>query len=303
MTNVIMVVVAFFLVLPILFWLPLGFSLKGKIILALQSAVTAIGVVMLAPYVLFWQNALIFSLILFIASYFTLKYGVAKWTIDGHEDEIEVKELVMLNEVKAEEIVAQKTEHLSVLGPVMEEEKEQEEHVYNEMKDLEPVEKEDEDQELDVIEPMWETPEQEDEQDLSLLELSNEDEQENQEEEKEDYYLESLFDEADKEETSFEETVVLEMPDLTSEERDSFKADDSQKEDDLYLEDLFNEIDKAKDELEKDDGSDISLLEVFDDGEVEEPEKGDVLESEIDFLELSDAEGFLEKEPSIQKLK
>ncbi|MGG3450846.1 hypothetical protein [Domibacillus aminovorans] len=83
MIHIIMSVIAFFLVLPLLIYLPIGLTMKGKLVIALQCLAVAIGAIVLFPYVPIWQTGLLVFLVLFFAGYFTVKYGAINWAIDS----------------------------------------------------------------------------------------------------------------------------------------------------------------------------------------------------------------------------
>ncbi|WP_050181209.1 hypothetical protein [Domibacillus robiginosus] len=94
MTKTIMMFIGFLLVLPILPWLPLGISLKGKVIIALESFAIAGAVMAAAVYLPLWQSLLIGLLVLIMTGYFTVKYGLPSWAaeaewLEGDEDRSE----------------------------------------------------------------------------------------------------------------------------------------------------------------------------------------------------------------------
>lgn len=83
MIHIIMAVIAFLLVLPLLIYLPLGLSIKGKLIIAFQCLTVAVGAITLFPYVPLWQTGLLVFLVLLVAGYFTVKYGATYGVIDS----------------------------------------------------------------------------------------------------------------------------------------------------------------------------------------------------------------------------
>ncbi|WP_046173975.1 putative sodium/potassium/calcium exchanger [Domibacillus indicus] len=79
MTKTIMMFIGFLLVLPILPWLPIGVSLKGKIIIVLESLAVAGAVTAALAYLPLWQGLLIGLLFFITTGYFTIKYGLPVW--------------------------------------------------------------------------------------------------------------------------------------------------------------------------------------------------------------------------------
>lgn len=92
MTKSVMMFLAFLLILPILPWLPLGISLKGKLIIALESLAIASGIMLAVSYLPWWQGVLIGLLVFIMAGYFTLKYGLPVWAADMVKVEGEYEE-------------------------------------------------------------------------------------------------------------------------------------------------------------------------------------------------------------------
>ncbi|WP_046178658.1 hypothetical protein [Domibacillus tundrae] len=93
MTKTVMMFIGFLLILPILPWLPLGISLKGKLIIALESFAIAGAIMMTIAYLPLWQGVLIGLLIFIMVGYLTLKYGLPVWSAEAiHLEETEDKE-------------------------------------------------------------------------------------------------------------------------------------------------------------------------------------------------------------------
>ncbi len=174
MIHIIMAVIAFFLVLPLLIYLPIGLTMKGKLVIALQCLAVAIGAIVLFPYVPIWQTGLLVFLILFLAGYFTVKYGAINWAIDSGtvwEEEHE-REFAFIEPLREE--MKQPYEM-----PVMEE-------VIEPYEPAVPASVSVQEEEDDDLESLF-YGEQDDEFEMDTASIPNE----------ETHYLEELFDEAD----------------------------------------------------------------------------------------------------------
>ncbi|OKL38252.1 hypothetical protein [Domibacillus mangrovi] len=173
MIHTIMAFIAFLLLLPLLIYLPIGLMMKGKLIIALQCFVVAIGAITLFPYVTLWQTVLLVFLVLLVAGYLTVKYGAAHWAIDDGVD---------LDE--------ERVEKFAIVEPPREEVKQPYEvPVTDEMEEViepyEPVSMSTQEEEEGYIESLFYGEEEESEMDASSI--PNE----------ETHYLEELFDEVD----------------------------------------------------------------------------------------------------------
>jgi hypothetical protein len=177
MINMIMVVVAFLLVLPILIYLPLKLSLRGKLFITLQCLAVAAGAIALFPYVPLWQNGLLVSLMLFMAGYFTVKYGAANWAIDSGVDleEEHIEEFAVVEPPREE-----MEQHHEV--PVPEEVDEEEEEFLETYELAEPAAASVKEEEDDYLESLF-NDEQEEESLVGELSVPDE----------ESRYLEELF--------------------------------------------------------------------------------------------------------------
>ncbi|WNS81809.1 hypothetical protein RRU94_13685 [Domibacillus sp. DTU_2020_1001157_1_SI_ALB_TIR_016] len=83
MTKTVMLFIGFLLILPILPWLPLGVSLKGKLIIAIESFAIAGAILLTTAYLPLWQSFLIGFLFFVMTGYFTVKYGLPAWAAEA----------------------------------------------------------------------------------------------------------------------------------------------------------------------------------------------------------------------------
>lgn len=178
MIHIIMAFLAFLLALPLLIYLPLGLSLKGKLLIALQCLAAAIGGIMLSPYLPLWQTGLLVFLIVLTAGYLTVKYGVANWAIDNDNDWEEGDGVFAFLDLPDEET---NQPHKLPIREETEEMEETEEISESDELPAMPVGEED-----DYIESLF-YGEQDDEIEMDTPSIPNE----------ETHYLEELFDEGD----------------------------------------------------------------------------------------------------------
>lgn len=94
MTKSVMMFIAFLLILPILPWLPLGITFKGKMIIALESFAIASMIMLAVSYVPWWQGLLLSVLIIALTGYFTMKYGLPAWVAETVEEQEENEERI-----------------------------------------------------------------------------------------------------------------------------------------------------------------------------------------------------------------
>ncbi|OCA92394.1 hypothetical protein [Pseudobacillus wudalianchiensis] len=74
MTRLVLMLMAFFLAIPILYFLPLGLTITGSFLLLSIALLIAGGSVFMEPYVPLWQNVLVCLLLVAAMAYFLFKY-------------------------------------------------------------------------------------------------------------------------------------------------------------------------------------------------------------------------------------
>ncbi|OXS80548.1 hypothetical protein [Domibacillus enclensis] len=305
MTKSVMMFLAFLLILPVLPWLPLGISLKGKLIIALESLAIASGIMLAVSYLPWWQGFLIGLLVFIMASYFTLKYGLPVWAADMVKIEEEYEE----NKTKKKRFsfskkVEEKPERLihteNKYEPTVQENNaslEQEQKVprvlATEEKQDAPVQQvEQEDTGLEPLEELsWaedqkeqqESSHQEEEIELPVLDMDLEEE---------DLlaHLESVgqvetIEEMDQEQSDEDSEGWIEVKKMGDE---AVPTESAENEENLYLQELFEEESAALDQMEAPpkeesgvENEELTLLELDEVLQEEKDEKDDL---ETDYL-------------------
>lgn len=273
MTKSVMMFLAFLLILPILPWLPLGISLKGKLIIAFESLAIASGIMLAVSYLPWWQGILIGLLIFIMAGYFTLKYGLPVWATEviKVEEEERVENTTKKRRLSFSKKVEEKPEmplHIEKKATPVVLSSIPENHDRHDVEQEEPkVLTKEEDQEVQSQEAGHED---DDLKPLEELSWANEqaEQQETDHEKEEDVYIpvhdidleeEDLLAQLESvDQVQSIEEVEHETPEEDSEgwlevrnmDHKTNPPEDMDKEEDLYLQELFEEESAALDQLE-----------------------------------------------------
>ncbi|PAQ16338.1 hypothetical protein CD798_01710 [Bacillaceae bacterium SAOS 7] len=193
MIEIVLLIIAFILIIPLLPWLPLKLNWKGKVIFVFLALISAGALLVSQPFIPLWQSGLLaFGFVAFVTVLF---HGY----IYRQERFLPVADLVKVDATKAFISAGQPVDEIeeASITPLRAEKQIDEEQTIAESASSASLVSEEE--ELDVIESLWETSEGEIE--VQALDDLVVDEEEavrpnaSVKSTEDDYYLEDLFEE------------------------------------------------------------------------------------------------------------